>query len=232
MSFTYRHRKEIFLITIVIILLSIGGIYFYNTNFKEKKKKKTPQTILIEKSPTTKKNEEKRVASIYKVDIKGAVNNPGIYSFNNQERIIDVINQAGGLTNDADTTVINLSKKIKDEMVIIIYTKSEVLDFKKTKEQENEVIKKCIQKDADSIKNDACLDTNDSKTFELTGKININTATLDELKSLPGIGESKAQNIIKYRAEKGNFTDISKIKEVEGIGDSLYAQIEAYITIE
>ena len=129
MSFTYRHRKEIFLITIVIILLSIGGIYFYNTNFKEKKKKKTPQTILIEKSPTTKKNEEKRVASIYKVDIKGAVNNPGIYSFNNQERIIDVINQAGGLTNDADTTVINLSKKIKDEMVIIIYTKSEVLDF-------------------------------------------------------------------------------------------------------
>ena len=222
MSFTYRHRKEIFLITIVIILLSIGGIYFYNTNFKEKKKKKTPQTILI----------EKRVASIYKVDIKGAVNNPGIYSFNNQERIIDVINQAGGLTNDADTTVINLSKKIKDEMVIIIYTKSEVLDFKKTKEQENEVIKKCIQKDADSIKNDACLDTNDSKTFELTGKININTATLDELKSLPGIGESKAQNIIKYRTEKGNFTDISKIKEVEGIGDSLYAQIEAYITIE
>ena len=56
---------------------------------------------------------KKRVASIYKVDIKGAVNNPGIYSFNNQERIIDVINQAGGLTNDADTTVINLSKKIK-----------------------------------------------------------------------------------------------------------------------
>lgn len=88
--------------------------------------------------------------------------------------------------------------------------------FQKTKEQENEVIKKCIQKDADSIKNDACLDTNDSKTSELTGKININTATLDELKSLPGIGESKAQNIIKYRTEKGNFTDISKIKRSRG----------------
>lgn len=146
MSFTYRHRKEIFLITIVIILLSIGGIYFYNTNFKEKKKKKTPQTILIEKSPTTKKNEEKRVASIYKVDIKGAVNNPGIYSFNNQERIIDVINQAGGLTNDADTTVINLSKKIKDEMVIIIYTKSEVLDFKKLKNKKMRLLKNAFKK--------------------------------------------------------------------------------------
>ena len=54
---------------------------------------------------------KKKITSTYKVDIKGAVNNPGIYSFNNQERIIDVINQAGGLTNDADTTVINLSKK-------------------------------------------------------------------------------------------------------------------------
>lgn len=89
MSFTYRHRKEILLITIVTILLSIGGIYFYNTNFKEKKKKKTSQNILIEKSSTTKKNEEKKITSTYKVDIKGAVNNPGIYSFNNQERIID-----------------------------------------------------------------------------------------------------------------------------------------------
>ena len=232
MSFTYRHRKEILLITIITILLSIGGIYFYNTNFKEKKEKKTSQNILIEKSSTTKKNEEKKITSTYKVDIKGAVNNPGIYSFNNQERIIDVINQAGGLTNDADTTVINLSKKIKDEMVIIIYTKSEVLDFKKTKEQENEVIKKCIQKDADSIKNDACLDTNDSKTSELTGKININTATLDELKSLPGIGESIAQNINLYRTLIKNFTDFSNIKEVEGIGDRLYVQIEAYISFD
>ncbi len=164
---------------------------------------------------------------MYKVDIKGEVLTPGIYSLDSNKRVIDVIDMAGGLTENADTSVINLSKKIKDEMVIIIYSKSEVKEFEKTKEKETQVQEKCIQKDENSLKNDACIST-DSKTT--SGKVSINTGTKEELMTLSGIGESKAQDIIKYREENGSFKTIEDIKNVSGIGDSLFAKIKENIT--
>ena len=81
-------------------------------------------------------NQKNRIENIenYKVDIKGEILTPGIYTLKSNSRVIDVIEMSGGLTENADTSVINLSKKITDEMVIIIYSKSEVKDFEKTKE--------------------------------------------------------------------------------------------------
>ena len=92
--------------------------------------KKEDEQIVLEKKPIKKadKNDD-----MYKVDIKGQVVNPGIYSLSINSRVIDVIEKAGGLTENADTTVINLSKKISDEMVIIIYSYEEVKEFGKTK---------------------------------------------------------------------------------------------------
>ena len=142
-------------------------------------------------------------------------------------RVIDVIEAANGLTSDADTSVINLSKIIEDEMVIIIYSKKEVSDFKKTKEIEKQVEEKCIQKDENALKNDACI--SNEKT-EIKGKININTATKEELMTLSGIGESKANDIIKYR-EKKKFESIEELKEISGIGESLFAKIKENITV-
>ena len=133
---------------------------------------------------------------------------------------------SGGLTENADTSVINLSKKITDEMVIIIYSKSEVKDFEKTKETEKIVQEKCIKKDENALKNDACI-TDSVKT---RGKVSINTATKEELMSLTGIGDSKAEDIIKYREENGLFKTIEDIKNVSGIGDSLFAKIKENIT--
>ena len=168
---------------------------------------------------------------LIKVDIKGQIVSPGIYELENGSRVIDVINKAGGLTEYADTTVINLSKKIKDEMVIIVYSKEEVADFKTTKEIEKQVYDNCIRKDEDSLKNDACID---DSNIERSGSslVNINTASIDELKNLPGIGESKAKNIIDYRNSNGSFQSIEDLKKVDGIGDGLYDQIKEIITIE
>ena len=144
-------------------------------------------------------------------------------------RIIDCIEKAGGLTENANTTVINLSKKITDEMVIIIYSNAEVANFKETKKLEEQVQEKCRQKDENSLKNDACI-TNDSKNTTSTSLVSINTATIEELSKLSGIGEAKAKQIIEYRTQNGPFKTIEDIKEVPGIGESIFAQIKDYIT--
>lgn len=222
MTFRYRYRKQIIMGIIILVLLITPIIYFFITKDKTKKVKKE---VVVEEKLEKKEKEEK--PTIFKVDIKGEVNVPGIYSLSNDSRIIDVIEKAGGLTEQADTSVINLSKKISDEMVIIIYSEQEVRDFEKTKEIEKQVEEKCVQKDENSLKNDACITTNTIPS----GKVNINTASKEELMTLNGIGESKANDIIKYRETNGNFETIEDIKKIEGIGDSIFAKIQEDITV-
>ena len=132
---------------------------------------------------------------------------------------------AGGLTENADTSVLNLSKKIEDEMVIIVYSKQEVIDFKKTKEIEKQVEEKCKNSN-ETLINGACIEIEEKTST----KVNINTASKEELMTLSGIGESKAEDIIKYR-EKEQFVSIEDIKKVSGIGDSLFAKIKENITV-
>ena len=161
------------------------------------------------------------------MDIKGEIINPGINSLEANSRVIDVIKLAGGLTQNANTTVINLSKKITDEMVIIIYSNEQVANFSKTKEMEENIQEKC---QGDTIKNDACIETSDEQE-QTSQMISLNTASKEELMQLPGIGEAKALDIIKYREENGLFKNIEDIKNVSGIGDSLFAKIKDFITI-
>ena len=194
--------------------------------FKSKKKEiKKDSEIVIKKKEKTSSSE-----TLFKVDIKGQVNNPGIYSLKEGSRVIDVIEASGGLTENANTTVINLSKKIEDEMVIIIYSNEEVNNFSKTKEIEKQVIENCTKKDDNSLQNDACINTSNEESNNNNKMININSATQEELMTLPGIGESKAKDIITYRTEKP-FTSIEDIKNVPGIGESLFAKIKEIITI-
>ena len=227
MTFWYRHRKIILLIIVIFLFIGSLTFFFISKNYKKNKDSKKKEVVVEKK--IEKKIEKKEEGNKYKVDIKGEVNNPGIYSADENARVIDIINMAGGLTDNASTTVINLSKKIRDEMVIIIYSKEEVENFTATKEKEKEVQSKCINPDNTDLKNDACINY-DEKEESIGAKININTASLEELMKLSGIGEGKAKNIISYR-EKSKFNSIEEIKNVEGIGDSLYAQIEANITV-
>lgn len=223
-TFKYRYRKQI-IIGIFILILLVGGTTL--TIFMLQSNKKDKSDIVVSTSTNTlKKKPKKENIENYKVDIKGEILTPGIYTLKSNSRVIDVIEMSGGLTENADTSVINLSKKITDEMVIIIYSKSEVKDFEKTKEKEKTVQEKCIKKDENSLKNDACI-TDSVKT---SGKVSINSATKEELMTLTGIGEAKAEDIIKYREENGPFRTIEDIKNVSGIGDSLFAKIKENIT--
>ena len=161
-----------------------------------------------------------------KVDIKGEVINPGIYSLIESSRVIDVIELAGGLTENADTSVINLSKKVTDEMVIIIYSRDQIQNFKETKELEKYLQEKCHEQDENSLANDACITDGE----QISSKVNINTASLEELMTLKGIGEAKAQDIIAYRETNGGFKSIEELLNISGIGETLFAKIKENIT--
>lgn len=221
-SFHYRYKKQIIIISIILILLSISG-YFIYINIPKKEEIKISKEEPI-KNTKPEKVEEKK----YKVDIKGQINNPGIYEVVISSRVIDVINLAGGLTVNADTSVINLSKKVIDEMVIIVYSKEEVTNFKKTKEIEQQVQNQCIQKDENSLKNDACISSNNNIS---TNKISINNASKEELMTLPGIGESKAKDIVDYRTKNGPFKKLEDLKNIPGIGENVYNNLKENITL-
>lgn len=214
-------------IIIVIILIII---------FVSNKTDEQPQEI-IENNETIEINSEKEQSKTIKVDIKGEIVNPGVYELKEGERVGDVIKLAGGITEHADTTLINLSKNLKDEMVIIVYNKEEIEKIKQENQEPQKIIE-YIEKECtcpDKI-NDACYkEKNENKKIEqkdiTKDKISINKASIDELKELPGLGESKAKAIIEYREKNGNFNKIEDITNVKGIGNSIFEKFKDYITI-
>ena len=138
------------------------------------------------------------------VDIKGEVNSPGSYEIDQGKRIKDIIEIAGGLKDDASTENINLSSKLTDEMLIVIPKKEEEKDT-----------------------NNQSIVINS----QLDNKISINTANLNELMSISGIGKTKAQSIIDYRINNGRFNSINDIMNVSGIGKSTFEKIKDYIKV-
>lgn len=165
-----------------------------------------------------------------KVDIKGAIKTPGVYELKENDRIIDVIKLSGGLLDVADTSTINLSKRVFDEMVIVIPTKEE-----KTEKEEivnDAVIGEEQNKNIDNLikEDDKSTSAEDKEVEQTNKKISINTATKEQLMTLSGIGESKALAIIEYRNNK-KFESIEEIMNIKGIGNSIYEKIKDYITV-
>ena len=229
----YNKYRNYILFSILLIIIVIGDllIYYYLSNDILKVKQ------MINENKTEVKKEE-TTQEDYVIDIKGEVKKPGVYTISKDKRVIDVVKKAGGFTKSADTTSNNLSKKLKDEMVIVIYSRDEINDYLETKEKEKQLEDKCQN---DISNNDSCISNdennsdskdpnNSSKDTEETKKlVNINTASKEELTTISGIGESKALAIIEYRS-KQKFESIEDIKNVSGIGDSLYEKIKDYIT--
>lgn len=205
-----KDNKKILIILLIITLLIGGLIYFFRLDNRDNE-----DITYIE---TTTKLVEETKANNY-VDVKGSVKKPGVYEFKENDRVIDAIKLAGGLTKNADTSNINLSKKLKSEMVIVINTKSEL------KNNNNLTCDAVCTREVIEVNN--CIET-ENKT---NNKININTADINKLTELDGIGESKAKTIIEYRTTNGLFKNIEDIKNISGIGESLYNKIKDKITV-
>lgn len=219
------------IILIVLIILSLSSILiFYLLKFKKNSFKVIKKDEVVESSEKKEevkevlkeeiKEESKPIKNTWLVDVKGEVNKPGVHEVSDNMRINDVIIVAGGLTKNADTSLTNLSKKVTDEMVIIIYSKEEVKELNRERLSE-----KCGN--GEIILNGKCTTEVEDITIK---KVNINKASLEELITIPNIGEVKAKSIIDYRKDNP-FTTIEDIKNVPGIGDSTYELIKSYIEV-
>ena len=118
-----------------ILIIIVGGLFFYNYIDNNVSNEQIMEEEALETETVEKKeeNDDNKIIEV-SVDIKGAIKNPGVYVITSDKKVIDVVNLAGGLTEEADTSLINLAKKVFDEMVVIIYTKKEIKDAKAKEE--------------------------------------------------------------------------------------------------
>jgi len=155
----------------------------------------------------------------------GAVECEGVYELGSGSRVVDAVKAAGGFSSDADTSYLNQAQILEDGVKIRIPTREEVAALEgdaKGSAEDNFIENSSTDKTAD----------NNSSSNDAAGtKVNINTATEDELTSIPGIGPSKASSIISYREENGKFSSIEDIMNVTGIKDKFFARIKDYITV-
>ena len=157
------------------------------------------------------------------VFVCGAVNRPGVYMLPVYARANDAVEAAGGFRDDADTQWCNLAEHLFDGQRLRIYTAEETLHLKE--EGVNE--EGAPGKDADGAEN--APDTASGKDAQ--GRIDLNTATKEELMTLPGIGEARAEAILSWRREHGSFTDTEQIKQISGFKDVIYNSIRALVTV-
>lgn len=221
----YLKKYWKYLLTLILVLFLFAIIGY----FKEKNDEISTKSI---KKLSNVSKKTSNLKTLF-VDVKGAVNAPGVYELEDGKRVIDAINLAGGFSDKADTINVNLSKRLTDEMFIVIYTKQEIYNYKKSNETSNINCAsfECVCPD---VKNDACIEKNlkaENNKKETNNKVSINNATKEDLMSLTGIGESKANAIINYRNENGLFKQIEDIKNVSGIGDSVFEKIKNNITL-
>ena len=149
------------------------------------------------------------------VDIKGEVLRPGVYEFSCESRMQEVIKKAGGFTEEADETKINLAQKISDQMQIIVPNLHS--------QQEGGVT------EGNSGKGNL---SNTTPSNSKQGTVNINTATLEELQTIKGIGKKKAEAILQYRKEHGAFRTKEDLLQVKGIGKKALEAIESQVTFQ
>ncbi len=213
-------KKQKIIISIVItILFTLVLIYVYQNLYVDDSEiilsnninDVTQNTNEIE--TIEEKNDEEKVV----VHVIGEVNNPGVVTLPEGSRIIDAINMAGGKTEEADLSKINLAYIVEDGTQIYIPRINENLN------QVNLI--------SDGAGIGVIINDSDVEENKVEAKVNINTANKEKLETLPGIGETTAQKIIDYRESNGKFKTIEDIKNVSGIGEAKYESLKDKITV-
>lgn len=220
-------NKKLLLYTSIIIVFTVCGTLYVNNLIKEEdimtneiqmlesnieeESENSFQAISDNIEAEEVKIEEESKPMFYTVYICGAVKNPDVYTLSEGSRINDVLNMAGGALEEADLNQLNLAEKIYDSQKIYVPKKGEQID-KSSLKVENREGKASNEESGD-------------------GLININTASAEQLQTLPGIGAVIAQNIIEYRESHGAFSSIEEIQNVSRIGQKTFQKIKDKIIV-
>ena len=200
--FFRQNVKSIILAFVCSLVLIIGGLFYFNQNKTEDYSGVSFSNISNETNNKDEKVENRHDEKIF-VDVKGAVKHPGVFETTKDKRVKDLIEEAGGLLDDADTSTLNLSQKVKDQMVIYVLKHGE-----KPKQ---------ISDGGSSSSN--------------ADVININTANKEQLMKISGVGKTKAEAIISYRDKNGDFKKKEDITKVRGIGKATFEKIKDKIEV-
>lgn len=210
----FDNKKTIGIIAILGIILIVSVITYNKYGFKELKKNDTESIFVDEDKNECVENKVENKDMIIKlkdeyivVEIKGEVRKPDVYTLKEDSIVKDLIDKAGGLKENADLSNINRAKKLQNHELIYIGNVN------------------------DKNQNINTSDINLLNKEESNGKVNINIATIDQLKTLNGIGDTKAKNIIEYREKNGGFKSTDDIKNVDGVGDKMFEKIKEQIEI-
>lgn len=203
-----NHRKVYICIT-MIIALTLVGCGGASQVYLESSSQETVASEQVAIEETETETDTKESDSLCYVYVCGAVEQPGVYLLQSGDRVYEAITLAGGLTEDAAGNALNQAEPVSDGQMIQVPTKEEA----------------AFSDAGESAQEPDRMQTED-------GKININTASAEMLMTLPGVGQSKAESIIAYREEKGTFSSIEAIKNVNGIKDGVYNQIKDKITVD
>ena len=200
--FFRQNVKSIILAFVCSLVLIIGGLFYFNQNKTEDYSGVSFSNISNETNNKDEKAENIHDEKIF-VDVKGAVKHPGVFETTKDKRVKDLIEEAGGLLEDADTSTLNLSQKVKDQMVIYVL---------KHGEKPKQI-------------------TDDGSSSSNTDVININTANKEQLMKISGVGKTKAEAIIAHREKNGDFKKKEDITKVRGIGKATFDKIKDKIEV-
>lgn len=205
-----------YLLSIAIITIFLSVFLFYNISSSETEKQVLSLNEFTHEEDSNEiKIEDDKNENIF-VEIKGEVLNPDVYELEKGSIVRDLILISGGLTEIGDTSNINQARELQNGECIVVLSKQEILDMKNSS---NEILK---------VDNVSSFNVESSSDDD---KVNINTASKEELKTLSGIGDGLAEAIISYREENNGFNEIEDIKNVSRIGDKTFERFKDKITV-
>ncbi|QQL01292.1 comEA family protein [Streptococcus oralis] len=208
--------KEYKIIVICACLgLALGGFFLLKPTSQTSVKETNLQAEVAavskdsssEKEIKKEEKDESAEQDLITVDVKGAVKSPGIYDLPVGSRVHDAVQKAGGLTDEADSKSLNLAQKVSDEALVYVPTKGE-----------------------EAASQQAASGTTPSTSKEK--KVNLNKASLEELKQVKGLGGKRAQDIIDHREANGKFKSVDELKKVSGIGAKTIEKLKDYVTAD